>query len=77
MRELRQDASRLIRRVEAGEEIAITVAGRLAARLVPAPPHRWRRWTEISELFDGPSDPEWADDRESVAHTLRDPWATA
>jgi len=43
----------LIRRIEDGEEITITVAGRVAARLVPAAPHTWRRWTEIAELFTG------------------------
>jgi prevent-host-death family protein len=36
LRELRQDASRLVRRAEAGELIEVTVQGRPAARLVPA-----------------------------------------
>jgi len=36
LRELRQDASDLVRRVQAGEEITITVSGRPSARLVPA-----------------------------------------
>jgi prevent-host-death family protein len=35
LRELRQDASDLVRRVEAGEVIEVTVSGRLAARLIP------------------------------------------
>ncbi|MCP2255258.1 prevent-host-death family protein [Prauserella aidingensis] len=35
LRELRQDASELVRRVEAGAEVTITVAGRPSARLVP------------------------------------------
>lgn len=38
-----QDASGLVRRLEGGEQIDITVAGRLAARLVPAAPRRRRR----------------------------------
>jgi len=74
LRELRQDASGLIRRIEDGEEITITVAGRVAARLVPAAPHAWRRWTEIAELFTGPADPAWAQDREAVDHEIREPW---
>ena len=35
VRELRQQASELIRRAEAGEEIIVAVSGRPAARLVP------------------------------------------
>ena len=59
LRELRQDASELVRRVEGGEEIDITVAGRLAARMVPAAPKRWQRWDEIADVFSGPPDPDW------------------
>lgn len=43
LRGLRQDASELVRRVEGGEEIDITVLGRLAALVVGAP-KRWLRW---------------------------------
>ncbi|MCV7041557.1 type II toxin-antitoxin system prevent-host-death family antitoxin, partial [Mycolicibacterium moriokaense] len=54
LRELRQNASELVRRVEGGEEIAVTVAGRPGARLVPAKPRIWRQWSDVSELFTGP-----------------------
>mgnify|MGYP001576185137 CR=1 FL=1 len=74
LRELRQDASELVRRVEAGEEIDITVAGRLAARLVPAAPKRWQRWADIANIFTGPPDPAWDRDRDLVDQTLRNPW---
>lgn len=75
LRELRQDASDLVRRVEAGEEITITVSGRPSARLVPAKPIRWRSWTDIEELFRGPADAAWQRDRDLVDDELRDPWA--
>ena len=75
LRELRQDASDLVRRAQSGEEITITVSGRPSARLVPAGPTQWRRWEEITELFAGPADPDWAHDRELVSDDLRDPWA--
>lgn len=75
LRELRQDASELVRRVEAGEEITITVSGRPSARLVPTRAAGWRRWDEVAALFRGPGDPEWAADRDLVDHELRDPWA--
>ena len=74
LRELRQNASDLVRRVEEGEEITITVAGRPGARLVPAAPRAWRRWGEIADLFTGPADPDWDADRERVSHEVRDPW---
>jgi prevent-host-death family protein len=74
LRELRQDASELIRRVEAGEEISITVAGRPAAKLVPAAPRTWRQWSDIAGLFTGPEDLDWATDRDLIAHDMRDPW---
>ena len=74
LRELRQDASELVRRVEAGEEIDITVAGRLAARLVPAAPKRWQRWSDIASLFSGRPDPDWDRDRELIDQTLDNPW---
>lgn len=35
VRDLRQNASKYLARVEAGEELAVTVRGRLVARLVP------------------------------------------
>lgn len=74
LRELRQDASELVRRVEQGEEIVITVAGRPTARLVPARPARWRRWSDFDELFRGPADADWDHDRQLVDDELRDPW---
>ena len=76
LRELRQNASDLVRRVEEGEEITITVAGRPGAKLVPARPRAWRRWSDVAELFAGPSDPSWDVDRAEIAHDVRDPWIT-
>lgn len=74
LRELRQHASELVRRVEAGEEVTITVAGRPSARLVPVAPRTWRQWRDVAELFNGPADPGWVDDRDLVDRSLRDPW---
>lgn len=74
LRELRQDASELVRRVEAGEEITITVAGRPSARLVAAAPQRWRTWNDVQDLFHGPADPAWDQQRERIDQAIRDPW---
>lgn len=74
LRELRQDASGLLRRVERGEEVIITVSGRPSARLVPARQTRWQRWGDVTDLFTGPADAEWEADRELVDDTVRGPW---
>jgi len=55
IRELKQDASRIIRRVrETGEEMAVTVRGEVVAFLVPVAAPRRRRgrspWTEVDAL---------------------------
>jgi prevent-host-death family protein len=74
LRELRQDASELVRRAERGEEIDITVAGRLAARIVPATPKRWQRWDDIAEVFTGRPDPDWERDRDLIDQSITNPW---
>ena len=52
-----------LRRVEAGEEVTITVSGRPSARLVAVAPQTWRSDADVRELFDGEADPEWENDR--------------
>ena len=48
-RELRNDTAGLLRRVQAGEEVVITVRGRAVAELVPVRTPR-RRWLPRAEL---------------------------
>ncbi len=74
LRELRQQASDLVRRVEAGEEVTITVAGRASARLVPVNTRSWRSWSDVEELFSGPGDPSWDRDRALIDSEITDPW---
>ena len=71
---LRQDASELVRRVEGGEEIEITVSGRIAARMVPAGPKRWQRWDDIADAFAGRPDPDWERDRDVIDQSVISPW---
>ncbi len=77
LRELRQEASELVRRVESGEQIDITVAGRLAARMVPVASKRWQTWDAVADLFDGASDPDWQRDQELVDQSVTNPWDEA
>lgn len=74
LRELRQHASELVRRAEAGEELLVTVSGRPAAVLGPATPTHWRRYDEIADVFAGPIDHTWAADRERIDQTVGDAW---
>lgn len=75
LRELRQQASDLIRRVEAGEEVTVTVAGRPSVRLVPASARTWRSWTDVEDLFTGPADPMWEHDRALLSGDVINPCA--
>ena len=83
IRELRQSASEVIRRVESGEEIDVTVNGRLAARLVPAADAGPRSRTIRSAAFLArvaelpPDGTGWAEElrRSRDDDPLIDPWA--
>jgi prevent-host-death family protein len=74
LREMRQNASDLVRRAEAGERITITVAGRPAAVLGPATAGAWRHWDDVADVFIRPTDPAWAADRGLIDGSLQDPW---
>jgi prevent-host-death family protein len=76
LRELRQHASELVRRAEAGEHLLITVAGRPAAVLGPPERSHWRRYEDIADLLAGPADTDWETDRRLIDDPLTDPWET-
>lgn len=75
LRELRQNASDLVRQAEAGDTITITVSGRAVAELGPIRPNHWRRWDDITDIFTGGADPEWATERDLIGNSLVDPFA--
>ena len=79
VREIRQRASELIRRAEAGEEILVTVSGRVAARLAPihAPDKSWRNLAELAQVWAAPTDTAWDAERRAdsrLDHAAIDPW---
>jgi prevent-host-death family protein len=52
-RELRNDISAVLRRVEQGERLRVTVSGRPVAELVPlAARTRWMTWDQFTRLFE-------------------------
>jgi prevent-host-death family protein len=74
LREMRQHASELVRRAEAGEQMMITVAGRPAAMLGPVSSRAWRQWDDVAAVFDSPTDPDWAETRDLIDGSIVDPW---
>ncbi|MGL5858766.1 MAG: type II toxin-antitoxin system Phd/YefM family antitoxin [Angustibacter sp.] len=74
LREMRQQASDLVRRAQAGERVTITVAGRPAAVLGPISSRSWRTWDEVADVFQGGPDLDWQDDRRRIDGDLVDPW---
>ena len=78
LRELRQDASALVRRVQAGESFTVTVQGRPAAQLVPvpsaAPRRQWVRFADVADILTGPPLAGMAEDLAGLEHTVRDPY---
>lgn len=76
---MRQHASELVKRAEAGERLTITVSGRPAAVLGPVTGARWRRWTEVADIFTSASAGPWGDDDRDrqpgeLDETAADPW---
>lgn len=77
LRELRQHASEVVRRAEAGTEFVVTVAGRAAARLTAADLRTWCSGAELRAIF---TTPPWGSDgeaRDALDQSLRDPWETS
>lgn len=56
VRELRQNASRYLARVAAGETLEVTQRGRLVARLVPAGGDPWAELVAAGEVIPASSD---------------------
>lgn len=69
MHEAKTHLSRLVARVEGGEQIVITRAGKPAAKLVPIPPEKLgkRKLGGWEGKFDVPSLEEWAEMKRETA----------
>lgn len=76
VRELRQDASGVLRRVDVGERVVVTVRGRPVAELVPHSEARptWRPVRERAALPHGVDDPHRDDDMALVDGATHDPF---
>ena len=75
MRELRNDTAAVIRRVEAGEDITITVHGHPVARLLPVDSRRRRPipWREfVARMEKHQADPGLRDELRELAGEMTD-----
>ncbi|MGQ0775050.1 MAG: type II toxin-antitoxin system Phd/YefM family antitoxin [Pseudonocardiales bacterium] len=83
LRQLRNDTSAVLRRVEDGEHFTVTVSGRPVAQLIPFPRRRrFIPWDEFQAMMaDSAADPGLLDDlREMLPETtddIEDPWERA
>lgn len=54
-KELRNQVGEVLRRVEAGETLTVTVSGRPVAELSPVRSHRWVSGSGLSTIWRGPT----------------------
>ena len=75
-KELRNQVSEVLRRVEAGETFTVTVAGRPVAELGPAHRRRWVSGNALAQVWDGPAPRGLDDDLAQFGAGLTDPFGT-
>lgn len=76
VRDLRQNASEILRGVEEGETATVTVAGRPVAQIVPLRAQQWTTWERVATVFDSPTDSAWDEERRDFgAAGVDDPWS--
>ncbi len=73
-KELRNQVGEVLRRIEAGETLLVTVAGRPVAQLSPAAKRRWVRGDTLAAVWRGPAPRGLDDDLERLGAGLADPF---
>lgn len=74
-KQLRNQVGAVLRRVEAGESLLVTVAGRPVAQLSPAAGHRWIGGDALAEVWRAPAPRGLNDDLMRLGAALADPYA--
>ncbi|MGH3437281.1 MAG: type II toxin-antitoxin system Phd/YefM family antitoxin [Sciscionella sp.] len=79
LRELRNHTSEVLRRVETGEEVTVTVSGRAVAQIVPLPRRsRFLPWQEVlAHQADAALAGELRELLPEDTDDMRDPWEKA
>lgn len=73
-KELRNHIGEVLRRVEAGESLIVTVAGRPVAELSPARRHRWVGGAALTALWHTEAPLHLAADLEQLGSGITDPF---
>jgi prevent-host-death family protein len=71
--ELRNQVSEVLRRVQAGETVTITVAGREVAELTPIRKRRWVNGPALDRVWHGPTPRGLEDDLALIDGSVLDP----
>ena len=76
MRELRQNPGPVLRAVEGGAEVTVSVSGRPVARIVPIETPAWIDGARAGHIYSAKVDPDWRDDLTDAreGESLVDPW---
>ena len=74
-KELRNQIGDVLRRVEAGETMIVTVSGRPVAELAPAHRRRWVSGDALTKVWHGPTPRDLERDLEQLPAGLVDPFA--
>lgn len=75
-KELRNQVSEVLRRVEAGESLTVTVAGRPVAELIPARGRRWVSGPALKAVWRSAAPKDFAGDLLRMPADLSDPFAS-
>lgn len=73
-KELRNQVGEVLRRVEAGESIVVTVSGRPVAELSPVRRHRWVSGPALTRVWSGPAPRDLNSDLGRLGAGLVDPF---
>lgn len=74
-KELRNQVAEVLRRVEAGESLTVTVAGRPVAELSPAARRRWVTGSALDTIWRGRAPRGFDDDLGRLGASVVDPFA--
>ena len=75
-KELRNDVGAVLRRVEAGQTMTVTVAGRPVAELRPVPRQAWISGPALREVWSGAAPRGMDEDIATLSDGLTDPFAS-
>lgn len=77
MRELRQNPAPVLRAVEAGAEVTVSVNGRAVARIVPLETPAWVAGDRAERIYSARVDAAWGSELQSAREedTVGDPWS--